>query len=279
MYGDLGKQARDVFSKGFHFGLVKLDVKSRTSTGVELTAGGVSNQETGKVAGSLEGKYSLADYNTTVKTAWSTANILSSKFEFQDVLVKGLKISMDTTYSIPTNTKDGKISAEYKHDLVSLSGDVDLNLQGGPLVNAAAVLGHGPYTVGYQIAYDTAKSKLTKNNVGLGLTGNDYIFFANVNDGQVFGSSIYKKVSPGLECGFTLGWTASANTTSFGMGTKYQLDDTSCVRAKVNNSRQLGLGYEQKLSKGITLTLSTLIDGKNLNQGGHKVGLGLELNA
>ena len=28
---------------------MKLDVKSRTSTGVEFTAGGVSNQETGKV--------------------------------------------------------------------------------------------------------------------------------------------------------------------------------------------------------------------------------------
>ena len=26
-YGDLGKAARDVFGKGFHFGLVKLDVK------------------------------------------------------------------------------------------------------------------------------------------------------------------------------------------------------------------------------------------------------------
>ena len=26
-YGDLGKSARDVFGKGFHFGLVKLDVK------------------------------------------------------------------------------------------------------------------------------------------------------------------------------------------------------------------------------------------------------------
>ena len=41
-----------------------------------------------------------------------------------------------------------QISAEYQHDLMSLAGDVDLNLQGGPLVNASAVLGHGPYTVG-----------------------------------------------------------------------------------------------------------------------------------
>jgi hypothetical protein len=36
-----------------------------------------------QVSGSLEGKYRLSDYNTTVKAAWSTANVLSSTFEFQ----------------------------------------------------------------------------------------------------------------------------------------------------------------------------------------------------
>lgn len=30
---------------------------------------------------------------------------------------------------------------------------------------------------------------------------------------------------------------------------------------------------------GITLTLSALIDGKNFNSGGHKIGLALELEA
>ena len=49
------------------------------------------------------------------------------------------------------------------------------------------------------------------------------------------------------------------------------------MRAKINNSSQIGLGYQQKIRDGVTLTLSTLIDGKNFNQGGHKVGLSLEL--
>ena len=47
-------------------------------------------------------------------------------------------------------------------------------------------------------------------------------------------------------------------------------------RAKINNSSQIGLGYQQKIRDGINITLSTLIDGKNFNQGGHKVGLALE---
>lgn len=61
-YGDLGKNARDVFGKGYHFGLWKLDVKTKTASGVEFSYGGVSNHETGKVFGSLETKYKLKEY-------------------------------------------------------------------------------------------------------------------------------------------------------------------------------------------------------------------------
>lgn len=61
-YGDLGKNARDVFGKGYHFGLLKLDVKTKTQTGVEFNSGGVSNQETGKVFGNLETKYKFKEY-------------------------------------------------------------------------------------------------------------------------------------------------------------------------------------------------------------------------
>lgn len=61
-YGDLGKQARDVFGKGYHFGLLKLDIKTKTNTGVEFSTGGVSNRDTGKVFGSLESKYKFKDY-------------------------------------------------------------------------------------------------------------------------------------------------------------------------------------------------------------------------
>jgi len=47
----------------------------------------------------------------------------------------------------------------------------------------------------------------------------------------------------------------------------------------VNNTSQVGLAYTQRLRDGIKVTLSSLIDAKNLNQGGHKIGLGLDLEA
>ena len=55
---------------------------------------------------------------------------------------------------------------------------------------------------------------------------------------------------PGLETAVNLGWTASKNETTFGVGCKYALDKDAFVRAKVNNSSQVGLGYQQKLREG-----------------------------
>lgn len=48
-YADLGKKANDVFAKGYHFGVFKLDLKTKSDAGVEFTSGIVSNQESGKV--------------------------------------------------------------------------------------------------------------------------------------------------------------------------------------------------------------------------------------
>lgn len=48
-YADLGKKANDVFGKGYHFGVFKLDLKTKSESGVEFTSGITSNQESGKV--------------------------------------------------------------------------------------------------------------------------------------------------------------------------------------------------------------------------------------
>lgn len=47
----------------------------------------------------------------------------------------------------------------------------------------------------------------------------------------------------------------------------------------MNNTSLVGLAYTQCLREGVKVTLSSQIDTKNLNQGGHKIGLGLDLSA
>lgn len=40
------------------------------------------------------------------------------------------------------------------------------------------------------------------------------------------------------------------NKTLFAVGAQYQLDPDASVRFKVNNNRQIGLGYQQRLREG-----------------------------
>nr|WIM01405.1 voltage-dependent anion-selective channel [Limnephilus flavicornis] len=277
-YGDLGKNARDVFGKGYHFGFLKLDVKTKSSSGVEFASGVHSIQESGKVFGSLESKYKVKEYGLTFTEKWNTDNILATDITVQDQLAKGLKLTLDTSFAPQTGTKTGKLKSSYVHELCAVNCDVELD-RAGPTVDASAVFKYQNWLAGYQMRFDSQKAAVTKNNFALGFTSNDFVLHTNVDDGQNFGGSIYQKVSPKLDCGISLNWAAGSNNTRFGVGCKYALDNDAALRAKVNNASQIGLGYQQKLRDGITLTLSALIDGQNFNGGGHKVGVALELEA
>ena len=55
--------------------------------------------------------------------------------------------------------------------------------------------------------------------------------------------------------------------------------DVFLLQGKVNNALQLGISHQHKIRSGVTMTLSAQIEGKNINEGGHKVGMGLDLEA
>lgn len=279
-YSDLGKQARDVFAKGYHFGLWKLDCKTKTSSGIEFNTAGHSNQESGKVFGSLETKYKVNEYGLTLTERWNTDNTLFTEVAVQDQLLEGLRLALEASFQPQNGNKDGKLKAAFGHEHVKLDADMNFDTN-GPLINASAVLGYQGWLGGYQTAFDSQAGKLTKNNFALGYSTKDFVLHTAVNsdNNQQFNGSVYQRTSDKLDCGVQLSWTSGENNTTFGIGSRYWLDNDAVVRAKVNNQSQIGLGYSQKLRDGITLYLSTLIDGKNFNAGGHKIGVALELEA
>jgi len=272
-FGDLGKQSRDVFGKGFNFGVLKLDVKTKTESGVEFNSSGSSAIDSGKVSGNLETKYKIKDLGMTFTEKWTTDNTLATTLDVQDQLAKGLKMSLDTKFAPSTGSKSGKIKAEFKHDAVTVEADMDLGLSA---VNASGVMCYNNWLAGYQTTFDIGKSALTKNNFGIGYTASDFVLHTSVNNGTDFGGSVYQKVSKDIETGVSLGWSSANSNTNYAVGAKYVLDGNTSIRAKINNKTEVGLGYQQKLRDGVTVTLSALVNGSNLQQGGHKVGMALE---
>jgi len=278
VYGDLGKACRDVFSKGYHFGIFKLDCKSKTVSGVELNSGGTHTFESGKVFGNLETKYKVKEYGLTFTEKWNTDNVLCTEVSCEDKISPGVKLALETLFNPDSGKKSGKLKAQYKHQNATLDSSVDGTDDGSAVVNSSIVLGHNGWLGGYQMAYDTIEGKLKKSHFALGFCTGDFQVHTAIENGEVFSGSVYQRVSNRLESGVQLAWTAGAeNSTRFGIGARYLVDPTSALRVKVNNHSQLGLGFEQRVRDGVTLTLSAFVDCRNFKAGGHQVGLALEL--
>eukprot|EP00069_Balaena_mysticetus_P005732 bmy_04796T0 len=258
-YCDLGKSAKDVFSKGYGFSMVKIDLRTKLCSGVEFSTSGHAYTVTGKASGNLETKYKICNYGLTFTQKWNTDNTL------------GTEISLERKMSV-------KLKASYKRDCFSPGNNVDTDFSGQTIYGWAVLVFEG-WLAGYQMSLDTAKSKLSQNNFTLGYKAADYQLHTHVNDGIEFGGWIYQKVNKKTETPINLAWMAGRNNTRFGIAAKYKLDCRTSLSAKVNNASLIGLGYTQTLRPGVKLTLSALIHGKNFSAGGHKVGLGFELEA
>jgi len=87
----------------------------------------------------------------------------------------------------------------------------------------------------------------------------------------------------GYQCSFD---TAKSALTRNNCAVGYQANDFT-LHTNVNDGTDVGGSIYQKVNsqlgyfskKGVKLIVSGLVDGKNINGGGHKLGLGLELAA
>jgi len=274
-YADLGKSARDLFTKGFNYGFYKLEVKTKTPGGAEFNTTSSSNHDSGKFFGNIESKYKWSDYGLVLTEKWNTDNSLGTELTIEDQLLKGLKLSFDTSFAPHTGKKSGKIKTAYKREYVNTNCDIDFDFA-GPTIHGAAVLGYKGWLGGAQLVFDTSKSKLSQCNFAVGYTANDLTLHTAVNDGSEFSGSIHQKVNDELDLGISLNYASGSNVTRFGVAAKYTVDRDTTFRGKLSNSGQIGLSFQQKIRNGLTLTLSSLVEGKTFNQGGHKIGVGLE---
>lgn len=274
-YGDLGKSAKDLFNKHYHIGVVKLDLKSKTPTGVEFTVNGVSNNDTGRVASSLETKYNIKPHGIVLKQKWNTDNILVGEITGEDYLVRGLKLGLSTTLAPQSGKKSGKVTCGFKSPCFNLNGDVDLDYSRATF-NGAGVFGYLGWLAGMKMTFDPSKNKLSKSNFALGYEAPEFHVTGHLDDGQEFNCSIYQRLNDQLETGINVSWSSNSSSTNFNLGCLYKIDKESAVKAKVTSSSQVGLGFIHRLRPGVNVTLSALMDAKNFSQGGHKLGLGLD---
>lgn len=276
-FADLGKDAKDLLNKNFHFGVIKLDANTKSSDGVDFHVDGTSNTETGNVCGGLETKFKHKDFTFTEK--WNTDNIITTNIVVEDKLVKGLKTDFDVQFTPSSGKKSAKIKTAYKHEVVHTTHDVDLDFA-GVILHGSMVTGYKGWMLGGQASYDTASSKLATNSVSLSYYGDSIKIHSGLTDMSKYFGSIHHKVSDKLSVAAALSHTQETSaSTALTVGAHYNCDADTFCKVKIDNALRLGMSYITKLRDGAQVTLSALVNAKNLNGGGHKVGMSLDLDA
>lgn len=277
-YDDLGKDAKDLLSKNYHFGITKFEGKTNAANGTTgFNADLTHNPETGAVDASLETKWkNFAQLKgLQVSEKFSTSNnAILSKLTYDNI--SNLSLEAETSFKPSTGDKTAKVKATHQSEFLHAVGDVDIDFA-GPTINASAVFGYKGGLAGYQASYDTANSKLLANNVALGYKCGDVTLHAALLDATKFVGSAYHKINGDLAAAVQCNWAFGSDTTAFTFGLKKQIDANAFLKAKVDNSLKVGLSYSQNVGSGVQLTLSGLVNGKE--GAGHKVGCHLNFEA
>lgn len=272
-FDDLGKQAKDLFSKGYNFGFLKVDTKTKTSDGLEFKTNAQHNTATSRLFGSIDIKYKFKEYGLTVTEKWNTDNSLGTEVLIEDCLTKGLKLTFDSTYAPNLGKRNGKVKLE--HGMENAFSEVTFDIA-TRLLTLGVVAGREGFLGGAQLSGDATQQKMQRHTIAAGYKTNEYGLFAFISDLNDYSASVYHKVNDRLEFGATAGWNSVDQTTRFGIASQYRMDNATQLRAKVSNQGNLGLAMTHTLKPGLKLILSSMVNMHSFNEGGHKVGLGIE---
>ncbi|TMS38895.1 hypothetical protein L596_005519 [Steinernema carpocapsae] len=274
-YADLGKSCKDLFGKGYNFGFVKVETTTKSGGNGELefkTAAG-HNVNSQKTNGNIDIKYKLPAYGIVVTEKWNTDNVLGTTVDVTDQLARGTKVTFDSTYAPNLGKRSAKVKAEWVNPNMKVNADVSLD--GGPIVNLAAVVGQGQWLIGVQSGIDVASSKMKATNFALGHQGADYYVHTFMNNAAELGCTVFHRPARNVELGAQVGWTIGNDSSNFGLAAKYAPSADLLFRGKVDNKSNVALAATHSLSKELKLTASTQFALTGV-EGTQKFGIGFE---
>lgn len=277
-FSDIQKPTNDLLGRDFfHLSQAAVDVKSVAPNGVAFTVKGKTAKDK-SIAASLESKYSDKASGLTLTQGWNNSNSLDSKIEISELLTPGLKTELITNL-IPNGSRNAKLNFYYQHSLVNTR--LFFDLLKGPLTTADFTFNRDGFVVGGELGYDITSAKVNKYNVGLGYKSPLYsIGLTATSNLSVFSAAYYHKISPLVEAGAKATWdSVKSNNVNVEFATKYQLDSSSFLKAKISDSGLTALSYSQKLRPGVTLGLGASFDALKLSEPVHKLGFSLSFSA
>ena len=282
-YSDLGKDASDLFNKGYDFDAIKIDLKTKspgTSTEVKCsltskTLGGVLSPATNPplTMGFIELKNKLFGFNTT-STIRQNSQIHTELSK--ELLDKKAKITSDVKFTPSTAVLTLKSKGSYKNENMNCSLQVEKEHLKPASMVGNIVLGYKGFLFGSQLCYASSNPQVAYPDLSFGYRNKSYTINGLWSNNRCLMLSTHQKIDRNLEIAFQgLFDKNSALHPRFNIAAKYATSNV-IYKAKVNSQKLVGLSYCRMLQPGIKLTLSSFIDFGNFVAGNHKLGVAFD---
>ncbi|KAF8879085.1 eukaryotic porin/Tom40 [Gymnopilus junonius] len=276
---DLGKSSNDLLQKDYNFHGASLEVKTQAPSNVAFKVAGIRDTKTEAITGDIEGKWTDKVHGITLTQTWTTSNVLRNQVEVNDILAKGLKLDLATSLTPDKGAKTAVLNASYKQSGLHTRGALDVFK--GPTFTADAVLGRDGFLVGAEAAYNVTGGNISRYAAALGYNAPEYsVTLHGLNNFNTFSASYYHRVSRDVEAGAKAVYETKSTHggVALEVGTKTILDNSAFVKAKINNSGVIALGYTQVLRPGVKASFGLALDTQKLNDPtpvgpAHKVGV------
>ncbi|KAL8935315.1 MAG: hypothetical protein Q9216_005490 [Gyalolechia sp. 2 TL-2023] len=220
----------------------------------------------------------LRNPGITLTQAWTTSNVLNSKFELDNQIAKGLKAELATDFVPSSKDFGAKLNLHFKQP--NFHARAFFDMMKGPTANVDAVLGREGFLVGAEAGYDVQKAAITRYSAAVGYTIPQYSAAITATSNlSVFSAAYYHKVNSEVEAGAKATWDSKgSNNVGLEVASKYRLDPTSFAKAKVNDRGIASLAYNVLLRSGVTAGVGVSLDTQKLSESAHKVGTHFEFS-
>jgi len=277
VFTDLGKPTQEIFDKSYILDVFKLTAKNRTCGALAMKTNLTHKFEDGSFRGDVEGSYPYPKHGLTYTKRWNTDNVIGLAAELANKIYPGLTLKVGGTFAPDTGLKTGEYSVIFKQDYAHASAKLTGGDQENMKVDTSLVLGYQGWLAGGRMEYDNTEGILKDHHIHVGHSYGQFqahLFSKNFN---LYTAKFFQRVSDRLEMALMFGCDLAENRRFYNLGCRYLLDDGVSLKVKVNNDSMVGLALENTLGGCIKLIFSCLIDGKKLNEGGHRFGLGVDM--
>jgi voltage-dependent anion channel protein 2 len=266
-FKDIGKDVNDLLNRGFP-SVDKFDWKFEAKTvapnGVSFNPSLVKSTD---VSGQLQGKISKPNLDLT-----GTLNLKNeAKAEAVFSVAKGLKVPFELSANL-NNLSALKVrtGADFKNELVNASGSLSVPVDKRlPIINTSLTVAASPaWVVGAETELsETLKPNSLNGAIGYNQNNLSATAFYKLKkdlkkgDSRIFGVNYYQRLPAGwvdgafgVEASYQLNHPTS--NCSLSVGGSYKPDDSSTLKARLNNEGLLGLSYTQQMRGPFSLTFA-----------------------